>query len=240
MTPTGWLAMGGGFLAVVATAAFLYGVIGPEATPADTRIVPPIATIDGRVDTVLVLGTSLSSRGTWLEDLQARLRTCAPSLQVERLAKAGASSRWGLATLQAHLAANPAPDILVVEFSGNDAALLRGFPLFVSERLTQRIVEEAQAAGAMVLLSTMSPAFGRKALERPGQDRYHALYRDIARDRGLGLVDTIEDWRGLPPEVRTSYLPDNLHPTPEGMLQVAVPAFEEALRPLVCATRAGA
>ena len=55
----------------------------------------------------------------------------------------------------------------------------------------------ARAHGAQVFLATMSPAWGRDAFERPGQARYHALYRDLARTRDVGLIDTTPQWYAL-------------------------------------------
>lgn len=214
--------------------ALAYGVLGPTPTPPGERIVAPRAPSAAPARDVLILGTSLTSRGDWPEHLEARLRECAADARVERLARAGASSRWGLASLRERLAAGDPPDVVVVEFSGNDAALARGFPLPVSRRLHRAIVAEAREAGATVILATMSPGWGREAWERPGQDRYHALYRDLAREEGSGLVDTIPDWRALPPERRAAWVPDDLHPTDEAMRAIAATALEEALRPLVC------
>lgn len=214
--------------------AFAYGVVGRAPTPPGERIVAPRDAGAAGARDVLILGTSLTSRGEWPAHLETRLRSCAPDVRVERVARPGASSRWGLEALRRHLAEHEAPDVLVVEFSGNDAALARGFPLFVSRRLHRQIVAEAREAGATVILATMSPGWGREAWERPGQDRYHALYRDLAREEGTGLVDTIADWRALSPERRAQWVPDDLHPTDEAMRAIAAAALEEVLRPLVC------
>ncbi len=228
-------------LALIAVAmAFLYGVIGLPPTAPGKRIIlseRAARPAPGEGYDVLVLGTSLTSRGDWPELLQDRLNACATGpVRVERLARAGAASGWGLAALRDHLSdpdADP-PDLLIVEFSGNDASLARGFPLFISKRNHRGIIQLARQSGAAVILATMSPAWGRDALERPGQDRYHALYRDLASSDGVGLIDTISDWRALSPEDRRASVPDGLHPTREAMAAIAVPAFMEAVGPIVC------
>lgn len=229
------LAVTGGVLAALLLFCFLYGVIGGRLTPARQQIIAPQAA-SAPVRHVLILGTSLTSRGTWVAALEKQLRLCNPDLTIERLARAGASSTWGLAALRERLK-QPAPDLIIIEFSSNDSSLRHGFPLWVSRARHQAILAEAKAAHMTVFLATMSPAWGRKGWERPGQDRYRALYRDLAQEQGLGLIDTIADWNALPDAQRALWMPDNLHPTNEGMSAIIVPAFAAALRPLVCVPR---
>lgn len=224
-------ALGLGALAVAAA----YGIIGGPVTPPSQRIVAPSGERPADARSILILGTSLTSRGEWTEHLEGRLRACTTDVRVDRVARPGASSRWGAGALRRYLSEQDPPDVVVVEFSGNDASLWNGFPLAASRRLHREIIAEAQAAGATVLLATMSPGWKREALERPGQDRYHALYRDLAREEGVGLIDTIPEWRALPVDVRAAWVPDNLHPTDEAAMRaIAASALEEALRPLVC------
>lgn len=227
-----------GALALVG--AFFYGVIGLPPTAPVNRVVPPAEAerpAPGKSYHIIILGTSLTSRGDWPVLLRDRLNSCAAGpVQVERLARAGAASGWGLAALRERLsdtAAGP-PDLLIVEFSGNDASLAHGYPLFVSKRNHREIIRLAREAGAAVMLATMSPAWGQNALERPGQDRYHALYRDLAAAEGVGLIDTIPDWRALSVEDRRADVPDGVHPTDAAMAAIAVPAFVEAIGAIVC------
>lgn len=224
------VAMVGGILLL----GLLYGVLGGAITPPTERTIAPRAVVLKPVRRILILGTSLTSRGDWVATLERRLRDCALGVTVERLARPGASSRWGLTALRERLAKD-VPDFLVIEFSGNDASLKNGFPLPISRMLHRQMISEARAAGTIVVLATMSPAWRRNAWERPGQRRYHALYRDLARESDVGLIDTIPDWDTLSTSRRAVLVPDNLHPTFEAMNTITVPAFEEALRPFVCA-----
>ena len=153
---------------------------------------------------------------------------------VERLAKPGANSAWGAAALRDRLAAGPAPDALVVEFSINDSSLWRGMTLAASRARHEEILQMAGATDVPVWLATMSPAFGRKAWERPGQVAYRALYADLAAEQGAGLVAMVPAWLALSVPDRQHLMPDGLHPTEAAMEGVAMPRLVTALEKELC------
>jgi lysophospholipase L1-like esterase len=216
-------------------ALYMYGVIGTRsALPQAQLIMPTFGPSDRH--RVAIFGTSLTNRGNWVARLEARLKTCNPLLTIEAISRPGASSRWGIDRVAKALDAAEAPyDIVIFEFSGNDASLMNGFPLFISRRLHREMIAMVRASDAIVFMATMNPAWGRDAWERPGQNRYHALYRDLANTLDIGLIDTITDWRSLSNDMRITLVPDGLHPTDAGMAMITIPAFEAALRPIVCA-----
>lgn len=234
------------FLLGLLGGAALYGVIGGSVTPPGPTIsmpdetTPPLRVYDERQIPIhiLLVGTSLTLRGDWPDMLEAELAACSERpVKVSRLARAGASIRWGLPTLEKYLAdpAKPRPDIVVAEFSINDASLWHGLPLPLSRSRTLALIGALHTKAVIPFLATMNPGWGLNAFERPGQDRYQALYRDLARETGAGLIDTVPDWEALPVSERQKLVPDDLHPTEAGMDQVMVPAFLEALSALVCA-----
>lgn len=183
---------------------------------------------------IVVAGTSLTNRGIWPEQLAQDLQVCRPGkVSVERAARSGANSDWGLAAVRHVLAGSPV-DLLVVEFSINDASLIHGLPLARSAANLDAMLALARAAGVPVLLATMSPAWGQKALERPGQVGYRNLYRARAGSGAAALVDTIGVWQGLARDLRRELVPDGLHPSPDGMARIQVPAMAAVLRPLLC------
>ena len=224
-----------------AVVAFLYGVIGWPDTASGPRVVIPETNAslgNKQVLRILILGTSLTSRGSWPEEVEARLGACAAiPVVVTRLARAGATSSWGLLALNDYFnhVGSKKPDVLIVEFSGNDASLYHGFPLYVSQKNHVNILDLARSKGVDVFLATMSPAWGMNALERPGQSRYHALYRTLAAQEHVGLIDTAPTWADLPLAERSAFVPDGLHPSEGGMRAIAVTAFVEALKPFACA-----
>jgi len=227
-----WRVMAGLGVTAMVGALWLYGVIGPPVTAQAARIVlPDRSELTG--DRVLILGTSLTRSGTWVETLEEQLQSCAPGVTITRLARAGAASRWGETALTTHLQ-EASYDLVIIEFTANDASLARGLPLIWSRAGHIRMIGQLRNSGAAVILATMSPAWGQNAWERPGQTRYAGMYRDLATQLGTGLIDTRAEWHDLPQADRVRLVPDGLHPTQDGHAQITVPAFAEALAPLVC------
>ena len=220
----------------------LYGVIGlPVKTPQDVILAPREKSLANAAEEstnrplILFVGTSLTARVPWYKNVEADLRSCAPNVSTERLAKSGASLRWGYPELERRLAREPKPDVVVMEFNGNDAVLHVGLPLFMSKSWTRDAVKLIRQHGAVVYLSTMNPGWGSEALPRLGQKRYHENYREIAQEDGVGLIDTAVVWSNLSPERRRVLVPDNGHPTIEGMEEISLPYIVSALKPLICA-----
>ena len=190
--------------------------------------------VQARPVRILLLGTSLSARGSWSATLEARLAACrSGAVAVEVLARPGHSIRWGRPALQRRLAQGPRPDLIIAEFSINDATLLRGLSLARARAETQGLIADVGEAGIPLYLATMSPAFGWNWFERPGHRRYTALYRELAADHGTGLIDTEARWHALDSSARARALPDGLHPTDAAMQAITVPAFAAALAPLI-------
>lgn len=212
---------------------WLYGVIGWPATGQGARVILPTEA-PGPPHRILILGTSLTHGEAWVADLEAQLQDCAPDVTVTALARPGAASDWGAGALETHLA-KAHYDLVVVEFTANDASLANGMPLIRSRALHETMIDQIRDRDMEVILATMSPAWGQNALERPGQRRYAGLYRDLAAEWGTGLIDTRADWQALPQSTRGTLVPDGLHPTGEGHGQITLPAFVAGLSPLVCA-----
>lgn len=214
-----------------------YGVIGTRVTPFEARIIQaPDAPRSDTARQILIVGTSLTSRGTWVAELEAELQACAPDVTVGRLARAGASSRWGLSAFRDAVADGQGPyDVIIVEFLANDGAVWNGMPLPFSHNRHTTMIAEMRATGASVVLATMSPAWGWNGWgERPGHRRYFGMYRDLATELRTGLIDTVPEWHALPDMDRQSLVPDGLHPRPAAMRLITIPAFLELLTPLVC------
>ncbi len=182
---------------------------------------------------ITLLGTSLTARGDWPRRLEAALAACRDGgAEVRVVARAGAASPWGLSVIAAEAARRP--DMLVLEFSINDASLARGVSVARAGEVLEAMLTHARAEGVPVLLATMNPAWGREAWERPGQTAYRELYRASADAGRAALLDTVPAWRALSETERTHLVPDGLHPTPDGMVIIHLPALTAALSSAAC------
>jgi hypothetical protein len=82
---------------------------------------------------LVALGTSLIDTPFWTNELQTQLAKCVGAeVGVQRIAKSGATSRWGLEQKEQVVLAKP--DVLLIEFAAGDANLQR----FVSVDLAPR------------------------------------------------------------------------------------------------------
>ena len=105
------------------------------------------------------------------------------------------------------------PDVLVVALGTNDA--LRGLSVEEAERDLRRILADARAKGARVLLVGIQPP---PSLATPHALRFAALYPRLAADERVALVpDLLAGAAGDPARM----FPDALHPNAAGQRQLA-------------------
>jgi lysophospholipase L1-like esterase len=184
----------------------------------------------GKPIVIAALGTSLTARGAWLERLPAALESLIHRpVRALNFARAGATSRRGLAAVDD--AARIQPDIAIIEFAINDAALHRRVPLAESAANLTAIIRSLRASNETIRLHlmTMSPAIGLRGLLRPRLARYYDLYTSLAARERAGLIDNRADWAALPPEILARALPDGSHPTPEFAVSITLTNVVRAL-----------
>lgn len=184
---------------------------------------------------ILIVGTSITARGTWPQELEASLSECRPEgVVVERVARAGANSEWGEAALAKRLSAGPRPDVVVMEFAGNDARLVRGVSRWSVEARMPAMIAAVRSVGALPFLSTMSMTYGRERLERPWLPAYHGFYRAIAQQTGAGLIDAAPHWMALDADAARNMVPDGSHFTPAAARTLILPEYRAIMAPLIC------
>jgi lysophospholipase L1-like esterase len=172
---------------------------------------------------IAALGTSLTARGAWLEGLpdalEPRVRRRVRTLQFARV---GATSRWALTVVDD--AAGVRPDIAIIEFATNDAALHRRVSLAESGANLTAIIRRLRSANENIrlYLMTMSPAIGLRGRLRPRLGRYYDLYPSLAAREQIGLIDNRPDWAALPPSALARALPDGAHPTAEYSVSITL------------------
>ena len=111
--------------------------------PADVAL-PPIPHID-RPLRLTFFGTSLTANYNWPEHAGDHLAAClGQSPQINRVAKSGAGSDWALTRITEVVASNP--DVILIEFSINDADLRDGKSLAAARSNHRRIIAELRLA----------------------------------------------------------------------------------------------
>ena len=179
---------------------------------------------------IAAFGTSLTHQAGWLKPLEEELTRCLEApVRILDFGRAGASSEWGVTAVEEVIRSGA--DVILIEFSNNDASWRKGVSLQRSrENIRQivRAIEEGQPE-AKIFLMTMSPAFGLRGWIRLRLDAYYDLYRLLAGELGVGYIDNRQSWRNLTKDQLTSGIPDGEHPLPELAARILVPTIARAI-----------
>jgi acyl-CoA thioesterase-1 len=160
--------------------------------------------------TILVVGDSLSAeyglrRGEgWVSLLEKRLAAAKVPATVVNASISGDTTSGGRSRLPALLSLHK-PAIVVIELGGNDA--LRGLPLAMTGQNLARMVEDAQGAGARVLLVGVEvpPNYGADYTRR-----FAALFPQVAQAHKVPCVPSLI--AGLDgPEADRLFQADRIH-----------------------------
>lgn len=218
-------------VAVIAGIGSLFLLSPPPKEVADRQLSPLVLTETTPVALVF-MGTSLTSGDPWPDLVVERLQACVRHpLRAQRIAEGGVTSAWGLSRIDAAIAA--APDLVILEFAINDADLRRGLSLEES-RDNHRVLLARLKAGlpdARIILMTTNPATGLRRLLRPRLAAYYGLYRDLAAEMDVGLIDLYPRWLALPRAAQG--LTDGVHPASDSAASVIVPVVTAYLAGLL-------
>ncbi len=161
---------------------------------------------------LLVLGDSLSAAyglpldQGWVSLLQRRIVELELPHEVVNAAISGDTVAGGLSRLPGLLVEHE-PSILLIELGANDG--LRGFPPAKIESNLVSLVEQAQAAGARVVVAgiRLPPNYGPAYTER-----FQRLFANVANETGAALIPRLLADVAEVPDLMQS---DGLHPTAE-------------------------
>jgi len=189
----------------------------------------------GKPQTIVTYGTSLTAAGApWVSQLQQVLKADYPGLAtVINSGGSGQWSQWGVSNLDTRVIAKK-PDTVFIEFGINDAVVRFNCTVDQSRSNLTNMVDRILSSkpDAEIILMTMNPAIGDRAISRPRLKDYYQMYRDVARERKLKLIDHYANWElilGQDKALFSRYVPDDLHPGPEGCKNVITPAILKAL-----------
>lgn len=172
---------------------------------------------------IVAAGTSLTTRGGWTESVRTELENFFGPVRLECVAKAGASSYWGVQQISTIVALRP--DFVLIEFAINDAAIHRGVGLRQSRRNVECLVTgiRKNLPFANVILMTTNPVWGWKSWVRPRLDLYYEQYREIATRLGVEFIDGNDRWNQMTRASLLAAIPDGTHPLPDQAIEVLSP-----------------
>lgn len=195
------------------------------ASPAAARTVRIVAFGDS-----LTAGFGIARSAAFPAQLEAALKAKGLDVAVENAGVSGETAPQGLARLD--WSVPKGTDAVIVELGAND--MLRGLDPATTRKALTEIVTRLKAQGIEVLLAGMRAA---PNLGRPYQERFDAIYPDLAAAEGVLLYPFFLD--GIAAD-RALNLSDGLHPNPEGVKRIVegiLPKAEELVARVTAAER---
>lgn len=188
----------------------------------------------GKAQTVVTYGTSLTDGARWVSDLRAGLERSFPGrAKVVNSAQGAMWSTWGVKNLDQRVIEKK-PDTVLIEFSINDAYLPYKTSVPQARSNLVEMIDRILKANASceVILMVMNPPVEGHRDQRPKITEYNQMYRNIAKDRKLLLIDHYPNWEIIlkaDPDLFRKYMPDGIHPGAEGCKMVITPEMFKAL-----------
>lgn len=179
--------------------------------------------------TLLVMGDSLSAayklrqQDGWVSLLKKQLSQSHPEIQVINASVSGETTQGGLSRFSDLLAFHK-PNWVVLELGANDA--LRGYPLTQTTLNLEKMVEQAHAVNATVLLigNQIPQNYGKRYTQM-----FFNLYKDIATKYNIAYLPFMLENVALNKDLMQS---DGLHPNKLGqpiVLQNILPYLQPLL-----------
>ena len=141
----------------------------------------------GKTQTVVTYGTSLTSGGAWVRQLDAALKARWPGqTTVVNSGAGGMWSTWGVENLDARVIEKK-PDTLFIEFGINDAYLDYKTSVVTARANLDNMIQRVLSArpNTEIVLMTMNPPIGNHLKARPEIKKYYEMYRQVAKERSL-------------------------------------------------------
>ncbi|WP_422446284.1 MULTISPECIES: SGNH/GDSL hydrolase family protein [unclassified Endozoicomonas] len=184
---------------------------------------------------IAAIGTSLTRYGEWLPTLSEQMyKSYGISISYQNYGFPGKNIKYGLSKLDNIL--DSKADIYLIEFSVNDADLLKGVTLSESRELTSTFVQniKIEYPNAKIILMKMNPVFGLRKWMRPRLESFYDLYDDLADDGNVDILDFYSVWQQKSYKKLNLNIPDGVHPTQESTIEVMIPVLLSYLSEEFC------
>jgi lysophospholipase L1-like esterase len=238
--------------ATISTVAAAEALAPAPETQAAVPAIQPAAFIRklqaGEKVTVVTLGTSLTG-GTWrwVDRMKEWLDQKWPKQATVHNLGVGASASQTVPAMKGNPytenhcgldripeAIKLKPDVVLIEFSVNDAYLPYGISLEQSKKNLNTMIDQLLAAkpDTEIIVQTMNCVINEHAKARPDLDAYVQGYREVAAKRGLRVVDHYPNWQKLlreNPQEFKRLVPDGIHPQAAGYSKILLPELQRAL-----------
>jgi len=147
--------------------------------------------------------------------------------------KGGMWSTWGVKNFEDSVVAKK-PDAVFIEFGINDAFLDYATPVELAKLNLEYMIDRVMlySDSCDIFLQVMNMPIGKSAALRPDLDAYYTMYREVARDKKVLLIDHYTNWLAILKKgenIFRQYVPDGLHPNAKGAKEVIAPKILEVL-----------
>lgn len=185
----------------------------------------------GKHQTLVTYGTSLTAAvggRAWVDSVTHALnKKYNNQLTTINSAKSAMWSTWGVQNLEDSVIKKN-PDAVLIEFSMNDAFLNYKTSVKLARLNLNYMIDRIKLYNphCEVILQTMDIALDVHGQQRPDLLKYYQMYRDVAKTRGLLLIDHYPHWKALLDKGRDAYIkavPDGLHPGVEASKNIIAP-----------------
>lgn len=191
----------------------------------------------GKKQTVVTYGTSLTAAGAWVKQMTAVVEKKFPQqVTVINSGGSGKWSNWGVENLQKRVIEKK-PDTVFIEFSMNDSVERFHGSVAIAQKNLETMIDAILKANPQceIILMTMTPGNAHPPghqSHRKDLDKHYEMYRNVAKEHKLRLIDHYPNWKNLQtqePKRFEQYVPDSIHPTPEGCEKIITPTILSAL-----------
>lgn len=169
----------------------------------------------GKKQTIVTYGTSLTSHGHWVKQIEYALNELHPNqVTIINSANSGGCSRWGLKNLSSCVIKKK-PDLVIIEFSFNDAFMPNKITLADSHDNLEQMINRLRPCGCEIILMIMNPAFGEHARKRPNLKAYNQIYKNVAISNKIILCNHYPVWQKYftaYPKLQKQWIADGAHP----------------------------